>query len=173
MNHNIILKSDGITLRPVAFSDLTQMRNWRNSDWARSFFLNNNIISEEQQERWYGSYINKTDDYMFIIQIGDLDVGTAALYHVNYEKGSAEFGRLLIAEKIARGKGVGEKVVKTVSDFALDSLKLREVTLEVFSSNTQAVHIYEKVGYRIIDKYLNEDREVYKMVSFGEQNGQN
>lgn len=38
MDHNIILKIQKITLRPVGPNDLEKMRKWRNSDSARSFF---------------------------------------------------------------------------------------------------------------------------------------
>lgn len=170
MNHNITLKTNDITLRPVVSNDLEKMRRWRNSDWARSFFLTNEIISEEQQKKWYESYINKPDDYMFIIQLGDIDVGTAALYHVDSTNRSSEFGRLLVAEEIARGKGVGEKVVASICNFALGKLKLKEVTLEVFSDNTKAIHIYTKAGFRLIEKYPVGGKEVYKMVFSGETN---
>lgn len=173
MKNKIRITSNEITLRPVLSSDLMKMRSWRNSDWARSFFLNSEIISPEQQEKWYQSYINKTDDYMFIIELDNIDVGTVALYHVNHDEGSAEFGRLLIAEKEARGRSIGEKVLRILSEFAFNDFKLSKITLEVFSDNDKAVYIYQKVGFTVYDKYFSENREVLKMVLFGGQDGEN
>lgn len=167
-----MIRYNEITLRPVTSSDLEKMRTWRNSDWARSFFLTNDIISEEQQIAWYESYLKKTDDYMFIIQLGSIDVGTAALYRVDYARESAEFGRLLIAEDVAKGKSLGEKVLKGICNFAFTELKLREVALEVFALNTKAVYIYEKVGFKLVEKSSIEGKEVFKMVLLGEKYGE-
>ncbi|MFE0559238.1 GNAT family N-acetyltransferase [Paenibacillus sp. NPDC058910] len=169
MDHNIILKIQEITLRPVGPNDLEKMRRWRNSASARSFFLNSEVISEEQQKAWFESYLIRPGDYMFIIQFNNVDVGTVALYHVDYALGTSEFGRLLLAEDIAKGKKIGEKVTKAMVDFAMNDLNLKEVILEVFTSNLKAVHIYEKVGFKIIDKYIIRDRELYKMIRLGEQ----
>lgn len=51
----------------------------------------------------------------------------------------------------------------------MNDLNLKEVILEVFTSNLKAIHIYEKVGFKIIDKYIIRDRELYKMIRLGEQ----
>lgn len=169
MDHNIVLEIEEITLRPVGPNDLEKMRGWRNSDSARSFFLNNDVISEEQQKAWFESYLNRPGDYMFIIQFNNVDVGTVALYQVDEASGSSEFGRLLLAEDIAKGKRIGERVTKAMVDFAINDLNLKEVILEVFTSNLKAVHIYEKVGFKKIEKYIIRGRELYKMIFLGEQ----
>lgn len=49
---------------------------------------------------------------MFIIQFNNVDVGTVALYHVDYALGTSEFGRLLLAEDVAKGKKSVKKLQK-------------------------------------------------------------
>ena len=50
------------------------------------------------------------DDFVFVVE--DLDgpgglIGQASLYHIDWGAGCAEFGRLLIGESAARGRGLG------------------------------------------------------------------
>ena len=48
-----------------------------------------------------------------------------------------------------KNKGYGTECVKRVLDFAFDDLKLNKVELEVYDFNPRAIHVYEKVGFKI------------------------
>lgn len=61
----------------------------------------------------------------------------------------AFFGRILIADVNARGKGTGTEIVKRLLDIAFGELGQQMVMLNVFDWNTGAIKCYEKTGFTI------------------------
>lgn len=67
MKKSIILENDGyVRLRSVNYSDIELLREWKNKN-KESFFYQKDI-SEAQQVQWYSSYLQRENDYMFIIE---------------------------------------------------------------------------------------------------------
>ncbi|MFE0512647.1 GNAT family N-acetyltransferase [Streptomyces sp. NPDC058964] len=60
---------------------------------------------------------------------------------------SGRLGRVLVAPE-ARGRGVGAAMLKEVLSLAFGALRLQQVELGVFSHNTGAVRLYERLGFR-------------------------
>ncbi|RSS82001.1 GNAT family N-acetyltransferase [Streptomyces sp. WAC06614] len=59
----------------------------------------------------------------------------------------ARLGRVLIAPE-ARGRGLGEQLLTQVLDRAFGELDLPAVDLGVYTHNTAAVRLYERLGFR-------------------------
>ena len=78
MEHSYSIKTDAVSLFPLKREDIQIVRNWRNSDNIRLCFVNSGIISAEQQEQWYVSYLNKAKDFTF--EFTDVDVNTVGTY---------------------------------------------------------------------------------------------
>lgn len=57
-----------------------------------------------------------------------------------------------------RGKHIGSQVLEQMLEYALNSLKLKYVTLEVLETNAAAIHVYEKCGF----KYESSNKSVIK-----------
>ncbi|MBL0274393.1 MAG: hypothetical protein IPQ06_15310, partial [Chitinophagaceae bacterium] len=53
-------------LRTIEKKDIENLRTWKNEN-KTSFFLNQDI-TPEQQEKWYGMFITREHDYMFIVE---------------------------------------------------------------------------------------------------------
>ncbi len=49
----------------------------------------------------------------------------------------------------ARGRGLGTAALRLVLAHAFGPLQLHRVALEVFAFNSRAIHVYEKVGFRL------------------------
>lgn len=60
---------------------------------------------------------------------------------------AGRLGRVLIAPG-ARGRGLGERLVSLVVSVGFDELALPEIDLGVWTHNTAALRIYEKLGFR-------------------------
>ncbi|UUY48558.1 GNAT family N-acetyltransferase [Streptomyces yangpuensis] len=73
-----------------------------------------------------------------------LPLGTP-LGHISLADG--RLGRVLIAPG-ARGRGLGEQLVTLAVSIAFDELVLPEIRLGVWSHNTAALRVYEKLGFR-------------------------
>lgn len=144
----------GIRLRLLTAADLERTLAWRNRDENRRWFLHSGTIAREQHLRWYQGYSRRDDDFVFVIE--DLEdagvpVGQVALYRIDWDRRAAEFGRLLIGELSARGKGFGLEATLTVLDFGFGAWGLDRVRLEVFAHNDRAIRIYQDCGFRPVD----------------------
>ncbi|WP_405424375.1 GNAT family N-acetyltransferase [Streptomyces erythrochromogenes] len=67
------------------------------------------------------------------------------LGHISLADG--RLGRVLIAPE-ARGRGLGESLVSLTVSLGFDELALPEIALGVWTHNTAALRIYEKLGFR-------------------------
>lgn len=157
MEHQFKVIGENVVLRPVAAQDLEMLRNWRNKDNIRKSFINQNRIDKEQQKEWFRNYLSKTDDFMFIIEWNISDsqpIGTASLYNVNDLEGTAEFGRLMIGESIALGKGLAGEAVKLLCQFGFRKMQLKKIILQVLEKNNNAIQLYKKCGFQETHKEM-------------------
>ena len=76
------------------------------------------------------------------------------------EKRCAEFGRLMVGEKVAQGKGYAKAALNLILRMAFTVFELQEVYLEVFANNDRAISVYEKCNFHIISK----NPDVVKMI---------
>lgn len=166
MEHSYSIKTDSVSLFPLKREDIQIVRNWRNSDNIRFCFVNSGIISAEQQEQWYVSYLNKAKDFTFSIFDNQLNkiIGMCALYNFSDDNLTAEFGRFMIGDPDARGKGIGVEALNAALKISFDILKLEKVVLEVYSDNLPALKTYLKCGFRIVETYMSERAELTRMI---------
>ncbi|WP_157830128.1 GNAT family N-acetyltransferase [Bacillus sp. SN10] len=160
---------NGLSLREIVESDIESIRVWRNQEQIQKYFINVDDISEEQQRQWFKNYLLKTDDIMFMIEENinfKSAIGTVALYNINKATGSAEFGRLMIGNMSAQGKGLGKQAIILACTYAFKVLNLSEVYLYVLCNNIKAIRIYLKLGFIVKDVisntiYMSLDKRVF------------
>lgn len=141
-----------ICLSLLEEQDLETTLKWRNQEEIRKWFFHSDILTYEQHLEWFRSYQKSDDDYVFMIK--DLDdhgkpVGQVAIYHIDREKRRAEFGRLMIGELSAQGKGFAYAATNLALKIAFDQLELREIYLELLSHNKRAMSLYQQIGFKI------------------------
>lgn len=135
-----------ISLRLIEESDLEKTLDWRNRDDARVWFKTSNLLTLEQHQAWFHRYLNKDDDFLFVIEAEGKMVGQASVYDVQWDKGSAEIGRFLVAPE-SSGMGYISKACEALIRLCIDKLSLRYLFLEVIESNDRAIKIYQKYGF--------------------------
>jgi len=148
---NTLLEIPGerISLRALRHGDIELIRQWRNQEHIRKWFKFSGIISEAQQQQWWEGYRQQDNDLMFIIWHKEQarPLGTIALYHIDLQAGSAEFGRLIIAAAGDRSQGFAKEASMTLIDWAWRHLPLRKIFLEVRHNNIAAVNLYKSLGF--------------------------
>jgi RimJ/RimL family protein N-acetyltransferase len=151
-----VLKGGRVRLRPVEPADLDLTMAWRNQEHIRRWFLNPEPITPEQHRAWYEKYRERDDDFVFIIEEAEGDcrpVGQVSLYRIDWAGGRAEFGRLMIGERDAAGKGLAKAATELLVSHALELLGLGEVYLEVRADNAPALAIYRACGFEVVDQH--------------------
>lgn len=159
-----------IRLRLLEEADLPMTLAWRNQDHIRRWFLNSDVITPEQHAAWYAAYQDRDDDFVFVIEetatLGR-PVGQVALYRIDWARRTAEFGRLLIGDAGAAGKGIATLATKCLVELALGAWGLRDVVLEVREENTRAIAVYLACGFGesarqrgLIEMHLDIDHRV-------------
>ncbi len=145
------IKGDRCLLRLLTEDDLDLTRAWRNKDRIRQRFFYSKKISDRDHRNWFDGYLARNDDYVFIIV--DIDsgrpVGQVALYSIDTEAGSAEFGRLMIGDDAALGHGYALEASALILNFGFEELGLTRIFLEVFADNPSAVRLYRRLGFGV------------------------
>jgi diamine N-acetyltransferase len=142
--------NERIRLRLLEETDLPKTLAWRNQSHIRQWFVHSDLVTAEQHKNWFMHYIAREDDFVFIIE--DLDqlkrpVGQVSLYTIDRINKTAEFGRLMIGDPEAHGKGIAKLATSMAIGFGFSYLNLEMIYLEVFKNNLPAIHIYQSVGF--------------------------
>ena len=142
-----------ICLRPLNENDLPMTLEWRNQDHIREWFFDSKKIDHDQHIKWFDNYLNKDNDYVYIIEekrgAQNSPIGQIALYNLDKENKCAELGRLMIGEHSARGKGLAKAAVNQLIFYAENHLNIRMIHLEVLENNLSAIAVYISCGFRL------------------------
>lgn len=150
------LVGDHIRLRLIEEADLPMTLAWRNQDHIRKWFIHSDTLTMEQHTNWFHKYQERENDFLFIIEAKHLNnkpVGQISLYSIDWEKKEAEFGRLMIGEADAIGKGLARTATALLVNFGIQELGLERIYLEVYENNASAIAIYEKCGFEAISRH--------------------
>ena len=144
-----MLKSKRIILESLKESDLHILFKWMNDRDLRLFNSNYYPVSEEQHKNWFENLQNKKDTFFFTIRLLETNelIGTCQLHSLNWIYRSAEL-QIRIGEKQYQNKGFGSEVLKLLLNFAFNDVNLKRISLHVFSTNSRAIHFYEKNGFK-------------------------
>jgi RimJ/RimL family protein N-acetyltransferase len=103
--------------------------------------------------RWFEHADRPTNDYLFVLREtaahvdGDAPIGLVALDEIRWTHGTA-WVAIGIGEPAYRGRGYGREALDMLLRFAFTELNLFRVMLTVFSYNTPAIGLYERVGFQ-------------------------
>ncbi|PRY82940.1 GNAT family N-acetyltransferase [Alkalibacterium olivapovliticus] len=139
-----------ITLTPVEKDDTDYLLDlFKNPDvmdyWFSEPYMN--------KEKYTSSFENRQKDEsarQFIAYAEEVRIGYTNLHLINLRHRTAVLAIMLDPDN--QGKGYAEKVVRSIVDYGFNQLNLNKITLDVVDYNEKAVHIYEKVGFKIEGK---------------------
>jgi len=144
------LVGDRVRLRLLEEGDLSRTLAWRNQDHIRRWFVHSAVITPEQHRAWFEGYREQDDDFVFVIEeTRDLGkpIGQVSLYRIDWNRHRAEYGRLLIGEADAAGRGLAREATDVLLRHATTTWGIVETELEVFADNAAAIAIYAATGF--------------------------
>lgn len=162
MNDGMMIASDGdVYIRLLTIRDTEKILKWRNSPFVVQKFIFREIITEEMHEDWIRTRINQGEVVQFIIGCGDQEVGSVYFQHIDPSCESAEYG--IYMDETASGKGIGYKASRLALKYMFEEFSFKYIYLRVLEGNENAVHMYEKCGFKHENKkdiVMIQDKEV-------------
>ncbi len=105
-------------------------------------------ITDEEHERWFtGALIDREDVAHRLFTSGGTPSGLFSLSGIDHRNRGCIWGGYL-APDAPRGSGLGVELMTISLRMAFDELGLHRVVVEAIESNTRAIGLYEKIGFR-------------------------
>jgi len=144
------LIGEKVILTPLEEEDAEFIRMMENDPEVRySLFLFKPLTKMEADKKVH-DMITSPNTLMFMIIDMETDqiVGQTGLVRIDFVSRAAVF-YIAILDKACRSKGLGTETTRLMVDYAFNTLNLNRIQLHVNTENLPAVHIYEKVGFKI------------------------
>jgi RimJ/RimL family protein N-acetyltransferase len=146
---NVIIKPeifDDVTLRTITETDCDNLRQWKNDN--RRAFFSQDIISPQMQMKWFQSYLERENDFMFMVMFNSEPIGCMGFHML---EGQADIYNVILGRLDMAGKGIMSKGLLIMCSYIYSDFT-HDIGLKVLRSNL-AVGWYEKNGFYKADTY--------------------
>jgi RimJ/RimL family protein N-acetyltransferase len=143
VRHDLTLEGSTLRLRPVTDADAEFIVALR-GDPNLSRFLHATSTRVQDQLDWLRLYYERPDDYYFVIERrgSDRPEGLVALYDIDTERGSGEWGRWILKA----GSLAAAESAWLIYRCAFERLELREVYCRTVAENRSVVSFHDSCG---------------------------
>jgi len=86
MDRNLTLSNSvvpDVTLRSINETHIERLRKWKNKHRKAFFFRE--TISRQMQHEWFQEYLDRADDYMFVVQFKGMTIGCMGFRYIDGE----------------------------------------------------------------------------------------
>lgn len=147
----MLFESTRITLRKMTVQDIEVYHKWRNDlEVMQSTAPILDVYHIEETEEFVtqvilGSHSSKC--YIIVDKESKKPIGITSLINIDNKNRNAEC-IIDIGDKESWGKGYGAEAMKLLLDFGFLEMNLHRIYLRVFSFNSRAIKLYEKLGFQ-------------------------
>ena len=137
-------------LRRLQENDAEGMLDWMNDpDIQKNFRIDMGKRNRDDVLQFIRAAQTEPEDGKSIhYAVADEDnryLGTISLKNVNLIDNNAEYA--ISMRKCAQGRGIATAATKEILRLAFEEFDLKRVYLNVLSTNSRAIHLYEKSGF--------------------------
>jgi RimJ/RimL family protein N-acetyltransferase len=132
-----------LELRTIQEGDQSQLRNWKNRN-RHSFFFKE-IISEPAQHEWFGRYLAREDDYMFVARAEGCSIGCMGVRRV---EDVWDVYNVILGDQRFSGRGYMWRALQMMCNWAAELHPLR-ISAKVLKDNP-AITWYCRNGFRVV-----------------------
>lgn len=149
------IKGDRITIRPIRLEDAYAMKGW---GFHRNTLLADYNIPEltnEELKQWF-KYKSKgfSQKYYSVENEVNILIGYFGIKNVRRILREATLGIAIDPNYV--NMGYGSEIIRSYLNYFFNEMKMKTMYLEVAKFNTRAIKCYEKVGFFIINEYLEK-----------------
>jgi len=138
-----------------------QVLAMRNHPEIKQWMYNSESISLQEHMRFIDALKTDASKQYFLVTSETDVLGSVNLKHIDKQSSMAELG--LFTNPEMKIKGLGKCLLAAIEAYAFDVLSLATLQLEVFSSNSRAIALYEKFSYQPVANHSYDGRELISM----------
>ncbi len=139
--------SKEIILTPLTENDLELVRGWRNSEEVSKYMYTDDVITPEQQEKWYKNSVKNNESCKYwIIENNGQKIGLASINNIDLKNKKCSWA-FYLGETNLKGGGIGSIVEYKVIEYVFNELKLNKLCCEVFDFNKPVLKLHKKFGF--------------------------
>lgn len=143
-------------LRLAGVADQEILRSWRNANTIR--FYRQEIVSPQDQAKWFEAYLARPDDYLFMVMAGDHAVGCIGLRLVNE---AWDVYNVIRGVKTRGSTGFMSRALCLVLDFARHTRAV-PIGVEVLPDNP-AIRWYLSNGFVVVEETSRCVRMIHRL----------
>lgn len=143
-----------LKLRPLEREDLRFVHQLDNDSSVMRYWFEEPYEAFVELSDLYDRHIHDQNERRFIVQQGEENLGLVELVEIDYIHRRAEF-QIIIAPH-HQGQGYAQPATKLAMEYAFNVLNLHKLYLIVDADNHKAIHIYEKLGFQVEGKLIDE-----------------
>lgn len=129
-----------VALRTITEADLENLRQWKNANRFSFFFQD--IIAPEQQAQWFRNYLQRPNDYMFIVTYAGQSIGCLGFRFID---NSVDVYNVIRGISDAGQRGSMSQALRLMCSYIL-SQSTAEIIAQVLLANP-AITWYQKNGF--------------------------
>ena len=133
--------------------------SWRNHRNIKKWMYDKKDISLQNHLKFINTLKDNNSKKYMLVKNDDLYVGVIDFIDIDFIKKECEFG--LYANPNL--KGLGSSLMQVIVYYAFNILKINLLKAEVFINNLKAINLYQRYGFKEINKKVINNQEVICM----------
>jgi RimJ/RimL family protein N-acetyltransferase len=148
--HKPFLIGERVYLRGVGPEDAESFITWLSDPDVRRLLMRQRPLSIAEELDYIKRVSASDTDLLLgiVLRDGDRLIGGTGLHNIDARCRHASFG-ISIGDKDYWDRGYGTEATRLLLAHCFDTLNLNKVWLHVYEFNPRAVHVYEKLGFRV------------------------
>ncbi|CCQ92853.1 conserved hypothetical protein [[Clostridium] ultunense Esp] len=144
-----------IRISPLKLEDAFFMKNWGTHENPLLSDYNLPSLSDEEIRKWYNYKTGeKNRKYYSVFNEGNRFIGYMGIKKIRRIFRDALLG--IVFDPNYVNQGYGTEAITAFLEYYFNEMKMKKLYLEVVQFNKRALRCYEKSGFKIIDRYLDE-----------------
>lgn len=144
MDRDITLSDNAVpdvTLCSIGETHIERLRKWKNKHRKAFFFRE--TISPQVQREWFQGYLERSDDYMFVVQFRGMTIGCMGFRYVD---GEVDIYNVILGIPAMGKRGIMGQALCMLCNYAHREYR-STISVKVLSDNP-AIAWYERNGFK-------------------------